>query len=122
MPGLKLKTLALASVTLLGTSQWVHAQYVGPSAQQSVSSVADIFKHASDDQRVILRGYLIKQVSSEKYLFSDGSGDIRVEIDAEDFRGQTVNEKTQVELIGEVEKDFLESPEVDVDIINVVPG
>lgn len=44
-----------------------------------------------------------------------------VEIDSEDFRGLTVDAKTRVRILGEVEKDFLESPEIDVDEISASP-
>ena len=88
---------------------------------KSLESVSEILKNPIDGQRVVLRGYLVKQVGVEKYLFSDNTGEIRVEIDAEGFRGLTVDEKTRVELIGEVEKDFLHSPEFDVDVISVSP-
>ena len=70
---------------------------------------------------MVLRGYLVKQVGTKKYMFSDGTGEIRVEIDFEDFRGLIVDAKTRVEIRGEVEKDFLESPEIDVDVISASP-
>lgn len=97
------------------------ANYIGPSSIKTIGTVAEILKDPVDDQRVLLRGYLIKQVGKEKYIFSDGSNQIRVEIDYEVFRGQTVDEKTRVELVGEVEKDFLESPEVDVEVLTILP-
>ena len=43
----------------------------------------------------------------EKYIFTDGADTIRFEID----------EKTRIEIRGEVKKDFLTPSETDVDII-----
>lgn len=121
MPTHKASASFLAGALFLGATAASHAQYIGPSDHKSAESVAQILTDPKDDQRVVLRGYLIKQVGREKYMFSDGTGEIRVEIDAEDFRGLTVDAKTRVEIIGEVEKDFLESPEVDVEVISASP-
>ncbi len=112
---------ALAGAILLAIVSTSYAGYTGPSAHKTIGSVADILKNPIDDQPVVLRGYLTKQVGKEKYMFSDGTGEIRVEIDAKDFRGLTVDDKTRVEIIGEVEKDFFMSPEIDVDFINISP-
>lgn len=68
-----------------------------------------------------MRGYLTKQVGPEKYMFSDSTGEIRVEIEREDFRGLKVDNKTGVEVTGEVEKDFMESIEIDVEVITAAP-
>lgn len=97
-----------------------HAQYAGPSSEVTHSTVATVLKNPVDDQAVVLRGFLTKKVGNEKYLFSDGTGEIRVDIDHKRFAGQKIDEKTKVELHGEVEKDFLESPEIDVDSITVI--
>lgn len=99
----------------------LQAQYVGPSTQKTPLSVADILKNPVDDQDVVLRGVLLKKVANEKYIFSDGTGDIRVEIEAEEFPAQKIDGKTRVEIRGEVEKDFLETPEIDVDVISISP-
>ena len=118
----KFIAIVFSSLFSLGATTATQAQYVGPSAQKSLESVSEILKNPIDDQRVVLRGYLLKHVGVEKYLFSDDTGEIRVEIDAEDFRGLTLDEKTRVEIIGEVEKEFLESPEIDVNVISVSPN
>lgn len=110
----------LVAAAAIVCAQTAHAQYAGPGSQPSHATVAEILKNPVDDQPVVLRGLLTKQVSKEKYLFSDGTGEIRVDIDNKRMAGQRIDEKTKVELHGEVEKDFLESPEIDVDSITVV--
>lgn len=69
----------------------------------------------------MLEGYLVKKVGAKKYLFSDGSAEIRVEIDRRHFPSTPITEKTKVRIRGEVEKDFLKSPEIDVDDLAIVP-
>lgn len=115
------RTLAALTVfTALAASATAHAQYTGPASQTPHGTVAAVLKDPVDDQAVVLRGFLTKQVGKEKYLFTDGTGEIRVDIDTKRFAGQKIDEKTKVELHGEVEKDFLESPEIDVDTITIV--
>lgn len=120
---IKSKSAALlisATAILMYTPGAAQAQYTGPSAQVTANSVADILKNPVDDQPVMLRGFLVRQVGNEKYMFSDGTGEIRVDIDAKRFAGQQIDAKTKVEIRGEVEKDFLQSPEVDVDTILMI--
>lgn len=111
--------ILLATSTVI-CMQAAHAQYAGPGSQPAHTTVADVLKHPVDDQQVVLRGFLTKQVGKEKYLFSDGTGEIRVDIDNKRMAGQRIDEKTKIELHGEVEKDFMESPEIDVDSLVII--
>lgn len=43
-----------------------------------------------------------------------------MEIDNDDFPGQKVSESMVMEIYGEVEKDFLETPEIDVERLTIV--
>ena len=104
-------------MTVSGT---VNAQYTGPGESVAPTTVMAILKEPVEDQDVVLTGVLLKKLSKEKYIFSDGSGQIRVEIDSKYMLDLTIDEKTRVEIRGEVEKDFLESPEIDVKMIRVV--
>ena len=108
-----------ACILLAGSAQ---AQYVGPTAGPTApGNVAAILKNPVDDQAVELRGHLLRKVGKEKYTFSDGTAEIRVDIDDKVFMNRKIDAKTQVEIRGEVEKDFMESPEIDVDMLTVVP-
>lgn len=51
-----------------------------------MTSIAEILKQPVDDQLVVLRGFIVKKVGNEKYLFSDGKSEIRGDIDDENFR------------------------------------
>ena len=44
---------------------------------------------------------------------------VRVEIEPEDFLAGEFDENDLIEIHGEVEKDFLESPEIDVEYITI---
>lgn len=116
---IRLLTGAAVAVMLVPVAAF--AQYTGPGAVPAHQTVAAVLADGRDDQPVVLRGTLVKQLSSDKYLFADKTGEIRVEIDPHLFASQPVSDATVVELRGEVEKEYLQSPEVDVDSLQVLP-
>lgn len=111
---------ATVGALCLGASV-AQAQYVGPSSTASYKNVAEILKDPVDDTMVVLSGHLLRKVGKEKYIFSDSSGEIRVEIDAKHFPPTPISEKTKVQITGEVEKDFMSSPEIDIKGLVIVP-
>lgn len=112
---------AVSSVVLFTTvfSGHAYAQYAGPNVSQQTRTVSDILKNPVDDRRIILDGYILRKVSHEKYIFSDGTGDIRVEIDDDKLPGSRFDEKTKVQIHGEVDVNYNRSPEIDVDAVIV---
>ncbi|MAS87274.1 MAG: hypothetical protein CMH30_04770 [Micavibrio sp.] len=98
-----------------------NAQYTGPQGEAVITTVGAILEKPQDDQAVTLRGYLVQKLDQDdKYIFSDTTGKISVEIDEDDFKGQAVNEKTHVQLSGEVDKDLIGDPEVDVEHVTII--
>lgn len=101
-------------------------QYAGPGAPEApkpaspLRSVADILKDAADDVPVEIEGFIVRKVGKEKYTFSDGTGEIRIEIDDDEFPQARVDEKTRVRIRGEVDRDFRQSPEIDVDHVAIL--
>ncbi len=119
--------VALAVALGAGIALSAHAQYQGPGGraaraapQGPVSTVADVRKRGRDDQRVTLTGNVVRKVGWEKYLFRDASGEIRIEIDDDVMPTEPFDDKTKVEITGEVEKDFLHSVEIDVKAIRIL--
>ena len=92
--------------------------FTGPSAV-APTTVAEALQKA-DNTAVELTGKIEKSLGDEKYQFSDESGKTVVEIDNEDFRGVSVNENDTVKLRGEVDKEFMEAPTIDVDTVEKV--
>lgn len=88
--------------------------YTGPSA--AAMTVAEA-KKLSDDTPVVLVGKIEKSLGGEKYLFTDNTGSVTVEIDNDDWRGLTVNDKDTVEIRGEVDKEFMNF-EISVDSVS----
>ncbi|MBN2646658.1 MAG: NirD/YgiW/YdeI family stress tolerance protein [Thiotrichales bacterium] len=114
-------TALIASTAMLfitGLSP-VHAQYQGPGAYVE-TNLERILNAPQDDQQVQLEGFLVNKIRGDKYTFSDGKQTIRIEIDSDAFPSEPFNEKTRIQIHGEVEKDFMETPEIDVDRIQIL--
>ena len=111
--------LKYAVLILITLSHTAFAQYVGPSNLVK-TELSQIIDKPVDDDYVKVQGYLIKKVSSDKYILSDGKQQIRVEIDDYVFPSQPFGENDLIEIEGEIEKDFLESPEIDVNRLTVI--
>ncbi len=119
--------LLLFATLSAGVAASAYAQYQGPGSKAAkatapgpLKSVADVLQRGRDDQRVTLTGRVVKKVGWEKYLFRDASGSIRIEIDEDVMPTEPFDDKTQVEITGEVEKDFLQSAEIDVKSMRIV--
>ncbi|MHA6494816.1 NirD/YgiW/YdeI family stress tolerance protein [Pseudomonas borbori] len=114
---MKRSTLVLLLAPLFSTAA-LAGGYNGPGATAQVTTVAAALE-AADDMPVVLQGQVVKRLQDELYEFKDSSGTIQVEIDNEDWPGQTVSEKATVKLTGEVDKN-LTSREIDVDRVELV--
>ena len=114
---------AAVLVAIGSTSSVALAQYVGPgapAAPAAYATVADVLRAPVDDRPVELTGVLLRQTGHDIYRFSDGTGEIRVEIDAEDFpRGVAVDAATRVTIVGDVDTRALREPEIDVDRVTI---
>ena len=129
------KSAALIAIVMLASTPVLAAQqggFVDPSApkaqvhaggfQADNTSVVTVkqAEEMKDDSWITVRGYLDKQIGDEDYLFRDGSGNMKVEIDQKRWHGQTITPKDQVELTGELDKDF-NSIELDVKQVRKLP-
>ena len=93
--------------------------YTGPSSV-AVTSVKALIDTGRDDQNAILRGRIVSHDGDDHYTFDDGTARIRVDIDKDEFpAGVKIDDKTMVELRGEVDRDR-HGIEFDVDQIQVM--
>ena len=96
------------------------ARYTGPTTVQP-TTVKALLANGKDDQNAILRGRIVSHDGGEHYTFDDGTGRIRVDIDAKRFpAGRLIDDKTTVELVGELDKG-IRSVEFDVDEVRILP-
>lgn len=120
-----MKKLSMAVIACMLTAA-AHADFQAAPAQQNavggfvggqetIVTVKQV-KEMRDDVNVVVQGKILQRMGDEKYLFEDGTGSITVEIDKEDWRGQTVTPDDTVKLYGEVDRGFMKT-EIDVDYV-----
>lgn len=78
------------------------AQFTGPNAQGAPSTFADA-RNARIGSYVTLEGNIVTRLREDYYTFTDGTGEIRVEISPGTFAGQAVAPETRVRIVGEVD-------------------
>ncbi|MDW3024092.1 MAG: NirD/YgiW/YdeI family stress tolerance protein [Alphaproteobacteria bacterium] len=69
-----------------------------------------------DDVPVIIQGKIIQRMGDEKYLFEDGTGSITIEIDDDNWRGQTITPEDTVKMYGEIDRGLF-STQIDIDYV-----
>jgi len=73
-----------------------------------------------NDAPVLLQGKILKSLGNEKYLFSDNSETITIEIDDKLWGELSVGENDTVEISGEVDKERFSKVEIEVNGIKKV--
>lgn len=91
--------------------------YTGPVEITSVDTLlADTSMFT--ERNVVVEGTLLRQVKGDTFIFSDGKGEIQVELDDDIIMTQPINETTKVRLFGEYEGG--KTPEIEVDHIQIL--
>ncbi|WP_375691331.1 YgiW/YdeI family stress tolerance OB fold protein [Pseudooceanicola sp. LIPI14-2-Ac024] len=88
---------------VVGLAGGAAAQFSGPSAGGQPATVAAA-QSARLGSYVTLEGSIVSHLRGDYYLFSDGSGEIQVEIPQRTFGGQAVTPETRVRIVGEVDR------------------
>lgn len=70
-----------------------------------------------DDMRVTLQGSIVKQLSKERYLFQDPSGEMEIEIEHDEWYGIEVTPEDTILLQGEIERSHFQPAVLDVDFL-----
>ena len=125
-----MRKLVLLTTLVLGSSV-AFAQFQGPQSTGNfsnntnniinsayVTTIKDL-DNLADDSRVTLEGKIVKYLGDEDYLFQDGTGEIVIEIDHEDWRGIQVGPEDTIVIHGEVDKHHFRATDIDVDAVSV---
>lgn len=98
----------------------VFAQYAIKTVETDVRSVLSA---PDDGLRVLLRGEITGKIDDEEYMFTDGTGNIRLDIDDDLLWGQVLTQGTRVEIEGKVDKHlFGDTVDIDVERVLVLKG
>ncbi|MDR2692923.1 MAG: NirD/YgiW/YdeI family stress tolerance protein [Chitinispirillales bacterium] len=102
----KINALSAAAVCLFAAiAAYGQGGFTGPGSNQNKWQTvkASALKSLPQDSRVVLQGNITRAVGGEKYSFSDGTGEVTVDIDDRVWAGLSVSEKDKVEIMGKVE-------------------
>lgn len=80
------------------------AQFSGSKRTPDVTKVEQV-RTARHGERVSLKGSLTKEVRMAQYLFKDKTGEVRVRIQRELWRGREITAKTLLRLRGKIQSD-----------------
>lgn len=94
--------------------------YIGPSSVE-LQSTKQILEGGKDNQKARLQGRIVSFDGDERYTFTDATGRMTVKISSGGFpSGRSVSAEQNVELVGEVDKDF-RKVEFDVEQVRLMP-
>ncbi len=120
----KISFMAILSVLAFGAA---HANFEGGTAStpstkggfvsgaETISTVKQVME-MRDDVPVIVKGNIVQRMGDETYLFEDSTGSISVEIDDDEWRGQTITPSDSVKLYGEVDRGIFKT-ELDINYV-----
>lgn len=94
------------------------AQFTGPNATLQASTVAQA-KEVRLGTDVTLEGNVVERQRDDYYTFRDATGDIRVEIERDVWRGRQVGPEQKVRITGEVERGW-RGRYIDVDVLDLI--
>jgi uncharacterized protein (TIGR00156 family) len=92
----------LISLCALGTSAF--AGFTGPSVSGTEVTVQQA-RRAQPETYVTVTGNIVNRLREDYFTFRDETGEIRVEIDPELWRGRDVGPENQVRLLAEVDRN-----------------
>lgn len=113
-----LPTLAMAK----GNGHYDHNKqsinYTGPA--MNVTTVAENLENIGSfsEANVVLEGQLIHQISADKYMFADATGQVIVELDDDIKLPVAIDNNTKLRIFGEFEGGS--TPEVEVESIKLL--
>ena len=118
----KISIIAIACAIISGIASAQPATHAKTKKQggfiagpENIATVVQIME-MRDDVPVVVQGNIIQRMGDEMYLFQDGTGTIIVEIEDDNWNGQTVTPEETVKLYGEVDRGLFKT-ELDINYI-----
>ncbi|MBX3584840.1 MAG: NirD/YgiW/YdeI family stress tolerance protein [Rhizobiaceae bacterium] len=101
---LGVKILLAAAVAVAMIPGQAGAQFAGSNLPGPKHTVVQL-RDARVGDRVTVTGFIKNEIRRAQYLFQDETGEIRVRIEKEIWRGRKVTTKTRIKLGGRVQSD-----------------
>ena len=115
-----MKKFALAAILALSTTS-AFAGFNGnttpnggfQSDTQSAISVKQALK-AADNSMITLEGNITQQIDDDEFWFTDGTGQIRVEIERQVWNGLNVGPNDKIRIFGKLDNEVFDRAELEV--------
>ena len=115
-----MKKFALATILALSTAS-AFAGFNGnttpnggfQSGTQSAISVKQALK-AADNSMITLEGNITQQIDDDEFWFTDGTGQIRVEIERQVWNGLNVGPNDKIRIFGKLDNEVFDRAELEV--------
>ena len=115
-----MKKFALAAILALSTTS-AFAGFNGnttpnggfQSGTQSAISVKQALK-ATDNSMITLEGNITQQIDDDEFWFTDGTGQIRVEIERQVWNGLNVGPNDKIRIFGKLDNEMFDRAELEV--------
>jgi uncharacterized protein (TIGR00156 family) len=91
----------------------------GQNSLPTITSARDVVS-AESDQLVRLHGRIVSRQDTDRYLFSDGTGSVVIEIDNGVLQGEQLGAGSELDIYGMVAEAAPTSPKVEVQAVTVV--
>lgn len=112
-------SIALAAESKKGIPDATPPGFVGPEVGDEMS-VQEVLAIAKDGLKVTLKGHIIKRLSHDKYIFTDNTAEIVLEIHNKAMPPEQITPETLVKIYGKLDKDYFPSKiEIEVKRIEV---
>lgn len=114
-----MKKFALATIFALGTTS-AFAGFNGGNTQggfqQATPSAISVKQalSAADNSMITLVGNITQQIDDDEFWFTDGTGQIKIEIKKRVWNGLNVDSKDKVKIYGKLDNEVFEKAELDV--------
>ena len=114
-----MKKIALATILALATTS-AFAGFNGNGSNQSgyqgttkTMSVKRALS-APDNSMVTLTGKIVQQIDDDEFWFTDGTGQIKVEIERHVWNGLNVGPNDKVRIFGKLDNEMFEQADLEV--------
>jgi uncharacterized protein (TIGR00156 family) len=111
----KISMLAVLTLLPVYGSMAANNMNKNTNTQPTYWSVTEVMA-LPDNSPVVMRGRITKNMGGNMYLFEDSSGNVMLEIDEEDWNGNTVRVNDIVTVYGNVDKG-VNYTEIDVESV-----
>lgn len=104
----------LSLTTLLVLSSTAVAGFNGNSADAPKMTVAKALKIKQDNAPVQISGKILRQVDNDEFIFGDGTGQIKIDVEDHAWNGLNVGANETITIFGTVDHESFEPNTIDV--------